>query len=160
MRTEFVDIREIRQAGKGTQATRIRFAPPGECIDFTVYGQAIPMARPRVCHTVAGVRTFNPASSTAWKQCVALQSLEHRPSELMEGPLELELTFHLMRPKSKPRRVKLPDCKPDLDNLEKAVMDALEGLFYRNDSQIVSKTARKVYGDPPRVDVRIRGVDK
>jgi Holliday junction resolvase RusA-like endonuclease len=42
-----------------------------------------------------------------------------------------------------------PHCKrPDADNLFKAVTDALEGVFFLNDSQIFSAQLTKIYGDP------------
>lgn len=45
--------------------------------------------------------------------------------------------------------------KPDTDNLFKAVADALNGVVYRDDSQIFSQTSEKAYGAQPRVEVVI-----
>lgn len=42
---------------------------------------------------------------------------------------------------------------PDLDNLEKAALDAMNGVIYRDDSLIVEKTSRKQYGDEPFVEI-------
>ena len=39
----------------------------------------------------------------------------------------------------------MPVSKPDLDNMVKAVGDAMNGIAYSDDSQIVSLKARKVY---------------
>ena len=39
----------------------------------------------------------------------------------------------------------LPDKKPDGDNIEKAVADALNGVAYDDDKQIVSAHWRKIY---------------
>jgi Holliday junction resolvase RusA-like endonuclease len=49
--------------------------------------------------------------------------------------------------------------RPDLDNLDKFVLDALQGLIFENDSQIVSQTISKSYDwNPPfagRTEVHI-----
>lgn len=45
--------------------------------------------------------------------------------------------------------------KPDLDNMNKFVMDALEGFFYQNDAQIVEIGALKIYGPKPQTEIVI-----
>jgi Holliday junction resolvase RusA-like endonuclease len=46
-----------------------------------------------------------------------------------------------------------PTVKPDVTKLIRAVEDAMTGIVYRDDSQIVSQRAFKVYGDPERVEI-------
>lgn len=41
---------------------------------------------------------------------------------------------------------KRPEIRPDIDNIVKIVMDALNGVAYKDDSQVVDISARKVYG--------------
>ena len=48
-----------------------------------------------------------------------------------------------------------PTKKPDADNIMKAVADALNGIAYKDDSQIVNVTIAKWYSDTPRVEVAI-----
>ena len=43
--------------------------------------------------------------------------------------------------------------KPDIENSVKGVLDALQSVAYCDDRQIVSLTARKVYGDRPRLEI-------
>lgn len=72
------------------------------------------------------------------------------PETLWDGPVSLQVTFHLPRPKRLMRR-KDPDgpvphtSKPDTDNLVKAVKDALTGVLWRDDSLIWDESIRKVY---------------
>lgn len=62
----------------------------------------------------------------------------------MKGPVCLTLFFYLKRPKSSKR--KLPDVKPDLDNLCKGVIDAIKNdLLIHDDNQIIELTAGKYY---------------
>lgn len=60
----------------------------------------------------------------------------------------------------KPERISSWPTKPDLDNLDKFVLDALQGLIFENDSQVVSQTICKSYDwNPPfsgRNEVHIR----
>jgi len=48
-----------------------------------------------------------------------------------------------------------PTKKPDCDNIIKIICDALNGLAYVDDRQIVSVSCRKVYADEPYVGVYI-----
>lgn len=53
----------------------------------------------------------------------------------------------------------LPKKKPDLDNIAKVVLDALNGIAYRDDAQVVEILVRKLYGENPRVSVHIMQVE-
>jgi len=75
----------------------------------------------------------------------------------LEGPLSLELEAFLLIPKSASQKKQaameageiLPEKRPDADNLMKTVADALQGLAFRNDSQIADAWIRKRYGRTP-----------
>ena len=126
-------------------------------IKFTVYGNPVPKGRPRfgrAKHSGKPV-TYTPVETEIWESYVRAQALNVRPEKLLDGPLALAATFYLMSPKSRPKGQAFPDRKPDLDNLVKAVKDALEGVIYTNDSRIVREVAEKRYGDPPRVEIAI-----
>ena len=51
----------------------------------------------------------------------------------------------------------LPSRKPDIDNVLKIVLDALNGVAYKDDSRVVCVEAQKIYSDIPRVEIRMRG---
>ena len=51
----------------------------------------------------------------------------------------------------------LPLRKPDIDNVMKIVLDALNGVAYKDDSRVVRVEAQKVYSDIPRLEIRMRG---
>lgn len=53
------------------------------------------------------------------------------------GPVAVHLAFHLPRPKSHPKtKITHPVKRPDIDKLTRAVLDALTGVIYHDDSQI------------------------
>ena len=91
-----------------------------------------------------------------WRRTVSLfarRAMERRA--LIPGPLRLEVTFLLPRPKSLTRRIEKPERKPDLDKLVRAIGDALEGVVYPHDAQITTVVARKRFGDPARAEISI-----
>ena len=47
-----------------------------------------------------------------------------------------------------------PTKKPDADNIAKVVCDALNGLAYKDDAQVIDLTVHKRFGDP-KVIVKI-----
>ncbi len=52
-----------------------------------------------------------------------------------------------------------PLTRPDLDNYEKAVADALNGVVYVDDSQICDVVKSKRYSDEPRVSVTFNSIN-
>jgi Holliday junction resolvase RusA-like endonuclease len=52
--------------------------------------------------------------------------------------------------------LKKPTKKPDIDNIAKIILDSLNGIAYKDDTQVVSLTVHKIYyGNEPFVDVFI-----
>ncbi len=51
-----------------------------------------------------------------------------------------------------------PTKKPDLDNVIKSILDALNKVAYHDDTQIVSLSMEKFYSDSPRVEVTINSI--
>ena len=127
-------------------------------IEAIIYGKTMPKERARVVSKGGRTFSYTPTRTKEWEEFIRYQMLMHRPEKLLDGPLALEATFYLLRPKSIPKKRKYPHTKPDLDNLIKAVCDALKGLIYTEDSRIVDKIIRKRYGDPPRVELKIEEI--
>lgn len=90
--------------------------------------------------------TADNTKSKGWQQLVAEQA-QTVAGELFEGPVALAVTFWLPRPQSLPKRVTHHTKKPDLDKLARALKDALKGVLYRDDAQVVDLNARKRYAE-------------
>jgi len=100
--------------------------------------------------------TDDNAKSRPWKAQVtdaAAAVMAGRP--LLEGALSAAFVFYLPRPKSHhgrrgllPSAPAFPVVKPDALKLARAVEDALTGVVYRDDSQIVYESLWKAYGKP------------
>ena len=77
----------------------------------------------------------------------------------VEGPVRLEMTFVMQVPKSWPKWKKqaaldgyvVPTGRPDMDNLEKALLDAFNGILIVDDAFVIERFARKIYGETPRI---------
>ena len=91
---------------------------------------------------------------------------QYAPDELITGAISLDFIAYLPRPKShygtgrnadvlKSTAPKYHIVKPDKDNLEKFIKDCMTGIFYKDDCQIVSSTARKVYSESPRWEISL-----
>jgi Holliday junction resolvase RusA-like endonuclease len=68
-----------------------------------------------------------------------------------EKGLKVDYIFTFESPQSMPKKIGIGAYKikkPDLDNLQKMVNDAMNGLIFRDDSQICEITAKKIYGNP------------
>jgi len=124
-------------------------------LSFFVAG--IPKAQPRVKAFVRGGHAgiYTPDSAETWKQEVRRQAVANAPESIIAGVVRIELDFFLPRPKAHLDRHGVPKpkspvwhCKkPDLDNLIKAVTDAITDTqkVWLDDSQICEITATKTY---------------
>lgn len=123
-------------------------------IDFKVAGN--PKAQKRHRHTTTGkfVRTYDPSAND--KKLFLEMCGFFAPDEPIEGAIRISLVFVFERPLSHYGTGKNSDVlkdsapyvhtgKPDLDNLQKFVFDALNGTFFKDDSQIIMVTASKRY---------------
>ena len=124
-------------------------------IDFFVAG--IPKAQPRVKAFVRGghAGVYTPDSAESWKQAVRQEAAANAPESVIAAPIRVHLEFFLKRPKAhfgrdgypKPNHPNAHAKKPDLDNLIKAVTDAITDTkkIWLDDSQICEITATKTY---------------
>lgn len=100
-----------------------------------------PYERPRF----AGGHAYNaPKYANYKKECQFLMKDVFKTNPL-ENPLHVNFEFILPCPKSKLKRPQNADVRPDLDNYIKAVLDAGNGILWRDDSQVISLSAKKKY---------------
>lgn len=109
------------------------------------------------------VSTYTEPETAVAEEAFQWAARKHRPRNLFTGPLRVDLVFVLPIPSSWPAAekaaavtgAKLPVGRPDRDNLEKLVLDAMKGMFYVDDSQVCAGETTKIYGVDPRTEVRI-----
>lgn len=109
-------------------------------LEFAVPGEPIASPRPRVVWHHGGTMGFLPKNYQAEKQKIAAfaaAAAKKCPGKFpLKGPALLGLRFFRSRLKCRPEE-EFPTGPPDLDNYEKTVKDALQGVIYDNDSQVV-----------------------
>ena len=99
------------------------------------------------------VVTHDNSRTKGWQQTIAeaagraLQAAD--PSTFVgDAPVRLLVVFYLARPKALGKRVAHHTKKPDLDKLTRSVGDALTGVLWSDDSQVVDLQVRKRYAPP------------
>jgi len=130
-------------------------------INFTIYGDPKAKARPRVFSKNGRRMVFSPSARD--EQDFLTQALPHRPVKPLDCPLGVTIRAYFPIPKaySKAKREKAlkfeirPAKRPDPDNIAKLVLDSLQGIFFLNDSQVVSLSVDKFYSETPRIFVEI-----
>ena len=124
---------------------------------FFVPGEPVGKGRPRFTTRNGFARAYTPSQTLDYENQIRDAYLT-AGGKLLEGPICIGVTAWLRMPGSASKRKKtlmtkreiLPEKRPDLDNIVKAVLDGLNKAAYKDDSHIVSITAVKVYspGEP------------
>ena len=139
-------------------------------IEFFVPGAPVGKGRPRAARRGAGVVMFTPGRTADYEALVATTAAATLAGDalaahqLLDGPLEavLEMRFPVPASWSKAKRaralagVEWHTSKPDADNVAKAILDACNGVVFRDDSQVVILIATKAFSEEPGVRVVIR----
>ena len=133
-------------------------------ISFEILGIPVAKQRPRV--TRAGI-AYTPAKTANYESVVRLtyQSL-YSQREPFLGLIEAYITAVFPVPKSYSKKkteellngCKNYDKKPDCDNLAKIILDSLNGIAYKDDSQVTALHIRKEYGVQPKVIVVLKEI--
>lgn len=143
-------------------------------LSFVVPGVAQPAGSKRAF--VKGGRAVvvdDAKGSRPWKNAVSAEAAKamtfhsddgtsgYRPP--LEGPLELQVIFWLPRPKGhygarglRPSAPAYPAVRPDATKLLRAVEDAMTGIVWRDDAQVVHQVVGKRYGEPARTEIQVR----
>ena len=119
-------------------------------IEFRAVGAPVPQGSMKV---INGHVLHSQGSALAvWRSSVAWAA-KQAGATISDSPIDITMVFIIARPKSVKRAS--PTVAPDLDKLIRGVLDALTGIAYTDDAQVVSIHAHKVYGATPGVEVRL-----
>lgn len=135
-------------------------------VRFTVHGDPVPKARPRVVNGHA----YTPWKTSIHEKKIGLVYRSEYHEDMFEigKPLAVEADFYMQIPKrtSKKKSALMmndeirPTVKPDVDNLLKTVLDALLKIAYADDNQVVELLGRKHYSEEPRTEIRIKEISR
>ena len=111
----------------------------------------VPKGRPRMTR---GGHVYTPAKTSRAESIVAsAASAAMGKKQPMEGALKALFVFTFKRPKS--NKTVNHTQRPDLDNCVKLVTDAINGIVYVDDSQIVQFESIKQWGDSGNISIKI-----
>lgn len=114
-------------------------------VSFEVWGKVRGKGRPRFA---SGGHAYTPKGTREYERLIrkAFENAPRRPPEPLSGPIAVCIMTYRQLPKSTPKSVSSePDThKPDIDNVAKIVLDALNGIAWEDDAQVVSLTVSKL----------------
>ena len=143
-------------------------------VGFAVYGEPVPKQRPRTVRNSdkygrANVHTYTPSKTKEHEKKIAyVYKSIYGDFKFEKGvPLLVVVQFFMRMPgsaKKKDEEAMLsgemrPTKKPDIDNMLKLVTDALNGVAFEDDSQIVDTMCKKHWSKEPRTEVFIARLD-
>ena len=131
-------------------------------VEFMVLGAPKGKERPRAAKLRDRTIVYTPKKTKDYEREIAT-AYRTQCRGIFSGAVAIEIHAYYEIPKSASRKRGLdmvsdrerPTKKPDVDNIAKAVCDALNGVAYKDDSQVVDLTVRKYYSKFPHVQVFI-----
>jgi len=134
---------------------------------FEIKGTPRGQGRARARNHGKFARVYEDPEDTKYKENIKAQIANQNPQFIAQGkPVLLCLVYHMERPKGHygakgnvtPKHEN-EDCvsKPDVDNMEKACKDAMKGIVWHDDNQVVCVWHFKQYAEVPKVQIFVSG---
>lgn len=134
--------------------------------DFEIEGKPVGKGRPRFKRVGNFVQTYTPANTAEYERLVKLR-FQNAGGAITDKPVKIEIVACFAPPKSARKKDKiemlanriLPTKKPDCDNIAKIVLDALNKIAYKDDSQVIELSVKKLYSEVAKVSVHIEEIE-
>jgi Holliday junction resolvase RusA-like endonuclease len=136
-------------------------------VTFTVDGDPVPKGRPRFARRGQFVQTYTDAKTIDYETHVAMRA-RHAigATKPLEGALSVFLYLRYIVPASYSKKrkeaclrgVEYPK-RIDIDNVYKSITDAMNGIVYLDDSQIVEAHIKKVYAEESGANIMVQECD-
>ena len=122
-----------------------------------------PKERPRVTMIAGHPKIYTPRATQDYEKAVSDAWKKENGHLPFTGPVTVRIVLGMKIPKSASKakikkmldRQIRPTVKPDVDNCAKSILDALNGIAYVDDNQIVSLSVRKYYTEIPKVLIKV-----
>lgn len=125
---------------------------------FTIYGKPKGKDRPRFGQG----RTYTAPATKEYEDKVKFEYARQCRNKRFDGNVSVDVVAYIEPPKSLPEKKRQAligqfyPQKPDCDNMEKIILDALNGVAYEDDKRVVTLTCQKFYGEQSFVQVTIK----
>jgi Holliday junction resolvase RusA-like endonuclease len=133
-------------------------------IEFTVPGDPKGKGRPRFSRVGKFTKTYTDAKTKMYEDKVASAArLAMFPHEPLKTPVAVFMLIGMPIPASYSKKrkqdclldVEMPCKKPDIDNIAKGILDAMNGIVYKDDVQVIRLTLQKHYSTEPSVYIMV-----
>lgn len=130
--------------------------------EFEVPGKIIGKGRPRL-NTYTG-SVYTPTRTKDYESLIEQYFLLKYPRyKPFEGRVQIEINAFFEIPKNAKKADKElmlenkinPTKKPDIDNIIKIILDAMNGIAFKDDIQITKLNVEKTYSDTEKVQIKI-----
>lgn len=138
-------------------------------VQIEIPGEPVAKARARTVRQKGRTHSYTPAKSKNWAEAASLLAkIEMRGKQRLSGAIMLDILAIFAIPESWPewkREAALSGLiahtvKPDRDNIEKNVCDALNGIVWIDDCYIIDGKIKKEYGENSGIIVYAYHADK
>ena len=125
-------------------------------IDIVFHGTPIGKSRPRFGRTKAGgVVTYTPQKTRDYERALkSFAQVAMIGKTMLEGPVKVTITAYFLHKTKTGWHV----SRPDLDNIIKAVLDALNEVVFDDDAAVCELVAAKKYDNEERIEVQVVNV--
>jgi Holliday junction resolvase RusA-like endonuclease len=139
-----------------------------QTVTFTIPGPVVGKGRPRATARGGFVQLYTPKKTASYENLVALAARDAMAGrDPFQGGVMLNIDFGCQIPASWSRKKQnraldgdvLPLVKPDIDNVVKTMCDAMNGIVYRDDVQVVTLAISKHYTHKPDARIEVIAFD-
>lgn len=128
-----------------------------------VEGEPQGKGRPRFSTRNGFATAYTPKKTSDYEKLIAHEYIRSADCEMFLGEVSVEINAYFDIPKSTTKKKRkqiieenlMPQKKPDIDNIAKIVLDALNGVGWQDDKQVVQLTTTKYYAHNDRAGVEI-----
>ena len=134
-------------------------------LTYMVEGNPVGKGRPRFAKRGNFVSTYTPKKTRDYESVIKdAAKLAMGSSEPLETPVTVAIYITVPIPQSYSKKrteaclssSEKPIKKPDIDNIAKCFLDAMNGAVYHDDSQVLTLHITKVYGTVGMVEVMVK----
>lgn len=109
----------------------------------------IPKARPRL----SKFAVYTPKKTADYEKLIAYEWKRRYKDLILKGAVKLDLLFCFKKVKSCKKDYHTQ--RPDIDNLEKAILDGLNKTAFVDDCQVVEMKSQKVFSDVDKIVITV-----
>lgn len=109
----------------------------------------IPKARPRL----SKFAVYTPKKTADYERLIAYEWKRRYKNLILKGAVKLDLLFCFKKAKSCKKDYHTQ--RPDIDNLEKAILDGLNKTAFVDDCQVVEMKSQKVFSDVDKIVITV-----